>query len=62
MGTYNIFLHAQKNRKAFIYLRTDKSKVAEPDISAGLLFQALYLSTGYVTYKEKKEIIHIIKE
>ena len=29
-------------------------KVAEPDISAGLLFQALYLSTGYVTYKEKK--------
>jgi len=39
----------KKNRKAFIYSRTDKSKVAEPDISAGLLFQALYLSTGYVT-------------
>ena len=37
----------KKNRKAFIYPRTDRSKVAEPDISAGLLFQALYLSTGY---------------
>jgi len=27
-----------------------KSRVAEPDISAGLLFQDPYLSTGYVTY------------
>ena len=40
-------LKNEKNRKAFIYSRTDKSKVAEPDISAGFLFQALHLSTGY---------------
>jgi len=45
-------MRCQKNRKAFIYSCTDKSKVAEPDISAGLLFQALYLSTGDVTYKD----------
>jgi len=41
----------KKNRKAFIYSRTDRSKVAEPDISAGLLFQAPYLSTGYSDLK-----------
>ena len=54
LWTRNIHLKNEmpkKNRKAFIYSRTDKSKVAEPDISAGLLFQALYLSTGYVTKK-----------
>ena len=39
----------KKNRKAFITHVQKKSKVAEPDISAGLLFRALYLSTGYVT-------------
>ena len=44
----------KKIRKAFIYSRTDKNKVAEPDISAGLLFQAPYLSTGYVTFGRKK--------
>ena len=40
-----------KKSKSFYILtsRTDKSKVAEPDISAGLLFHAQYLSTGYVT-------------
>jgi len=37
----------KKSKSFFIYSRTNKSKVAEPDISAGLLFQALYLSTGY---------------
>ena len=30
-----------KNRKAFIYSRTDKSKVAEPDISAGFYFSSV---------------------
>jgi len=37
---------AEKNRKAFIYSLTDKNKVAEPDISAGLLFSGSVLKYG----------------
>jgi len=40
----------KKSKSFYMYSCTDKSRVAEPDISAGLLFQASYLSTGYVTY------------
>ena len=36
----------KKIRKAFIYSRTDKNKVAEPDISAGLLFSGSVLKYG----------------
>jgi len=39
-------MRCRKNRKAFIYSRTDKNKVAEPDISAGLLFSGSVLKYG----------------
>jgi len=36
----------KKNRKAFIYSRTNKSKFAEPDISAGSFISGSVLKYG----------------